>query len=79
MVWKFSQLSGNVSQYLLGSYSARMFHNCLRVSRPTFSYLCHLLGPILSKKDTIVKISLHCICHGMRCWRPHLIYGVSSI
>ena len=29
-----------------------MFQDCLQVSRPTFAYLCHLLGPILSKIDT---------------------------
>ena len=39
-------------QYLLGSYSIRIFEDHLRVSRPTFTYLCHLFGPILSKKDT---------------------------
>ena len=46
-----------------------MFQDCLRVSRPTFAYLCHLLGPILSKKitkfrpcipiDVKISITLH--------------------
>ena len=50
--WKFDQPSGYVSQYLLELYSARMLQDHLGVSRPTFTYLCHLFGPILSKIDT---------------------------
>ena len=34
------------AQYLFGSYSARMFQDRLRVSKPIFIYLSHLLGPI---------------------------------
>ena len=52
MVWKFNRPSGYVSQYFLESYSTRIFQGPLRVSRPTFIYLCHFLGLILSKKNT---------------------------
>ena len=52
VVWKSDRPNKYVSQYLLGSYNTRMFQDCLRVNRPTFAYLCHLLGPILCNKDT---------------------------
>ena len=58
MVWKFNRPNEYVSQYLLGSYSIKMFQVCLRVSRPTFTYCCHLLGLILSKKYSKFR---HCI------------------
>jgi hypothetical protein len=38
VVWKFDRPSGYVSQFLLVSYSARMFQDRVRVSRPTFIY-----------------------------------------
>src|ERR1700737_1246676 len=40
-VGQFARPSGYVSQFLLGSYNAKMFKDCVRVSKPTF--LCHFL------------------------------------
>lgn len=36
VVWKFDRPSGYVSQFLLGSYNAKMFKDRVRVSKPTF-------------------------------------------
>jgi hypothetical protein len=58
VVWKFDRLGGYVSQFLLGLYSARMFQDRVRVSRSTFTYLCHLLGPILSKKNKKFRLCI---------------------
>ena len=52
VVWKFDRQSGNESQFLLGSYNAKMLKDRVRVSRPT-SFLCHLLGPMLRKEKKI--------------------------
>lgn len=43
------------AQFLLGLYSTKMFQEHIRVSRPTFAYLCHKLAHILSKKDTKLR------------------------
>ena len=61
-MWKFDRPSGYVSQFLLGSYNAKMFKDRVRVSRPNFFYLCHLLGPILSKKDTKLRFCIPIEC-----------------
>ena len=50
VVWKFDQPNEYVSQDPLGLYNTRMFQGHLRVSRPVVTYLCHLIGPILSKQ-----------------------------
>lgn len=62
VVWKFDRPSGYVSQFLLGSYNAKMFKDRVRVSKPTFIYLCHLLGPMLSKKDTKLRLCIPIEC-----------------
>ena len=88
VVWKFDRPTGYVSQFLLGSYSARMFQDRLRVSRPTFTYLCHLLGPFLSKKDTKfrtciplevqIAITLHRLGSGDALHTLADLYGISK-
>jgi len=58
MVWKFDRLGGFTSQFLLASYSAKMFKDRVRVCRLAFLYLCNLLVPILSKKDTRLRFCI---------------------
>jgi hypothetical protein len=87
VVWKFDRLGGYVSQFLLGLYSARMFQDRVRVSRSTFTYLCHLLGPILSKKDTKfrpcipiedrISLTLHRLGSGDTLHTLADLYGIS--
>jgi hypothetical protein len=87
VVWKFDCLGGYVSQFLLGSYCARMFQDRVQMSRPTFAYLYHLLGLILSKKDTKfrpcipiedrISLTLHRLGSGDTLHTLADLYGIS--
>ena len=62
VVWKFDRTIRYVSQFFLGSDNAKMSKDCVRVSKPTFIYLCHLLGPMLSKKDIKLRLCIPIEC-----------------
>ena len=88
VVWKFDRPSGYVSQCLLGSYNVKMFKDRVRVNKPTFIYLCHLLGPVLSKKNTKfrlciliecrISLTLHRLATGDTLHTLADLYGISK-
>ena len=39
-----------------------MFKDRVWVNKPTFIYLCHLLGPMLSKKDRELRLCISIEC-----------------
>ena len=39
-----------------------MFKDRVWVNKPTFIYLCHLLGPMLSKKDRKLRLCISIEC-----------------
>ena len=59
-MWKFDRSSGYVSQNFLGSYNPKIFKDRVRVNKPI--YLCHLFGPMLSKKDTKLRFCIPIEC-----------------
>lgn len=50
VVWKFDRPSGYVSQFLLGSYNAKMFKDRVRVSKTTFFIYVICLDPCWARK-----------------------------
>jgi hypothetical protein len=51
-VWAYPRQSSFTDTYLIGSYSAAMFKNRVRVSKPLFQHLCEQLGPRLHRETT---------------------------
>jgi hypothetical protein len=45
IVWSFERQLGFVDQYLLDSFTEKMFKERTRVSHATFRFLCEKLGP----------------------------------
>jgi hypothetical protein len=55
VTWAHARPVSFTESYLLGSYTAAMFKNRLRVSRDVFQYLCESLGPSLRKESTNMR------------------------
>jgi hypothetical protein len=51
-VWSFERQFGFVDQYLLDSFTEKMFKKMTRVSHATFIFLCKKLGPFFKKQHT---------------------------
>ena len=54
--WRFQRYGGFLEQTLMGLFPEREFKRRMRVNKFTFKYLCTLLGFVLKKKYTHLRV-----------------------
>jgi hypothetical protein len=87
-VWKYRRQERFLQNQLLGSYSDKMFRNCLKINKQTFFFLCQILRPTIGKMttplnpvidvETRVAVTLHRLATGNTLATIADLYGIGE-